>query len=52
MAIHAGGTLMRDTVRYALPFGPLGELAHRLLVKRDLERIFDFRQAAVLHKVK
>ena len=21
----AGGTLMRDTVRYALPFGPLGE---------------------------
>ena len=47
-----GGTLMRDTVRYALPFGPLGELAHRLLVRRDLERIFDFRQAAVLHKVK
>ena len=25
----AGGTLMRDTVRYALPFGPLGEVAHR-----------------------
>ena len=24
-----GGTLMRDTVRYALPFGPLGEVAHR-----------------------
>jgi ligand-binding SRPBCC domain-containing protein len=46
------GTLMRDTVRYALPLGPLGEIAHRLLVKRDLERIFDFRQRAVLHKVK
>src|SRR4051812_20455637 len=43
-----GGTLMRDTVRYALPFGPLGELAHRLLVRRDLERIFDFRQEAVV----
>ena len=24
----AGGTLMRDTVRYALPFWPLGEVAH------------------------
>ena len=34
----AGGTLMRDTVRYALPFGPLGEIAHRLFVARDLER--------------
>ena len=46
------GTLMRDTVRYALPFGPFGELARRLVVERDLERIFDFRQKAVLHKVK
>ena len=43
-----GGTLMRDTVRYALPLGSLGELAHRLLVRRDLAAIFDFRQSAVL----
>lgn len=43
----AGGTLMRDRVRYALPLGPLGELARRILVDRDLERIFDFRRAAV-----
>ena len=34
---------MRDTVRYALPFGPLGEVAHALSCARDLERIFDFR---------
>ena len=39
----AGGTLMRDTVRYALPFGPLGEVAHRLFVARDLAAIFDHR---------
>lgn len=40
-------TTMRDTVRYALPLGPLGELAHRLLVRRDLRRIFDHRALAV-----
>jgi ligand-binding SRPBCC domain-containing protein len=42
-----GGTIVRDEVRYALPLGPLGELAHRLFVRRDLERIFDFRHASV-----
>jgi ligand-binding SRPBCC domain-containing protein len=46
-SLAGGRTLMRDTVRYALPFGPLGEVAHRVLVKRDLERIFDFRRASV-----
>ena len=40
-------TLMRDVVRYALPFGPLGELSRKLLVERDLARIFDFRAAEV-----
>jgi ligand-binding SRPBCC domain-containing protein len=40
-------TLMRDTVRYELPFGRLGDIAHRLVVRRDLARIFDFRAAAV-----
>ena len=43
----AAGTLMRDTVRYAIGFGPLGELAHRLVVRRDLEAIFDFRARTV-----
>jgi ligand-binding SRPBCC domain-containing protein len=39
--------VIRDHVRYALPFGPLGRLAHALSVRRDLERIFDYRRAAV-----
>jgi hypothetical protein len=38
---------MTDTVRYALPLGPLGALAHRAVVRRDIERIFDFRARAV-----
>jgi len=38
-----GGTLMRDIVRYEMPFGPIGEIARRLLVERDLEGIFDYR---------
>ena len=50
-ATEDGATLMRDTVRYALPFGPLGELAHRLLVRRDLERIFAFRAAEVARRI-
>jgi ligand-binding SRPBCC domain-containing protein len=47
----AHGTLMRDTVRYALPLGPLGEVAHRLFVARDLRRIFDFRAGEVARRV-
>lgn len=42
-----GGTLVQDHVRYALPLGPLGELAHAAFVERDLARIFAFRYAAV-----
>lgn len=41
-----GGTLMRDSVRYALPAWPFGELARRF-VRSDLDRIFDFRHDAV-----
>ena len=46
-----GGTLMRDRVLYELPFGPLGEVAHALFVRRDLRRIFDFRQAIVARRL-
>jgi ligand-binding SRPBCC domain-containing protein len=41
------GTIVRDVVRYALPFGPLGELARRAFVERDLARIFDHRRRSV-----
>ncbi len=44
---RARGTVMCDRVRYALPLGPLGELARGAFVDRDLGRIFDFRRDAV-----
>lgn len=44
---HRDGTLIRDRVVYELPLGPLGELARALFVRGDLERIFEFRHAAV-----
>jgi len=46
-----GGTLVRDTVRYDLPLGPLGRLAHGAFVRRDLERIFDFRREQVARRL-
>lgn len=42
-----GGTLITDVVRYRLPLGPLGRLVHELIVRRDLDRIFDYRREAV-----
>jgi ligand-binding SRPBCC domain-containing protein len=38
-----GGTRLSDHVEYALPFGILGNLAHALIVRRDVEHIFDYR---------
>lgn len=43
-------TIVRDEVRYALPLGLLGELAHPF-VARDLGRIFDYRYGAVARLV-
>jgi len=44
----SGGTLVTDLVEYALPFGAVGRLIHRLQVARDLGRIFDYRSQRVL----
>ncbi len=45
--LDGGRTRMTDTVRYAIGFGPLGALAHRVLVRRDVEAIFDHRAAVI-----
>jgi len=45
-------TIIEDRVRYSIPFGPLGEIANRLLVERDLREIFDYRRDAVAREMK
>jgi ligand-binding SRPBCC domain-containing protein len=44
-------TIIHDHVRYAIPLGPLGSLAHILFVRRDLDRIFDYRRDAVADRI-
>ena len=39
-----GGTRMIDEIRYQMPFGPLGQIAHFVFVRRTLMRIFDYRR--------
>ncbi len=41
------GTQIRDVVRYRMPMGFLGIIAHRLFVSRMLGRIFDYRRSAI-----
>lgn len=40
-------TLVEDVVHYRLPFGLLGRIAHPIIVRPKLERIFSFRKMAV-----
>lgn len=42
-----GGTVVSDEVTYVLPMGPLGRLAHALMVKQQLLGIFRYRQEAL-----
>lgn len=43
---RGAGTLIEDQVRYRIPGGSLGRFAHPL-VRRELERIFRYRQTAI-----
>jgi ligand-binding SRPBCC domain-containing protein len=44
----ADGTEIYDHVRYRLFGGPLGAVVHRLLVRRWLDAIFDYRSDAMV----
>lgn len=40
-------THMRDIVQYALPVTGVSWLAHAMIVRKDLERIFDYRRTMI-----
>ena len=42
-----GGTQMRDQVDYEMPFWLFGAIARAFFVRRSLDRIFDYRNAAI-----
>ena len=42
-----GGVLMTDIVSYLPPFGFLGKIANRIIIRRKLEDIFSFRTVAL-----
>jgi ligand-binding SRPBCC domain-containing protein len=44
---EGSNTRIVDEVLYELPFGPIGRLVHRLKVKSDVEKIFDYREAKI-----
>lgn len=38
-----GGTMAKDRVRFRLPFGPLGNFVVRVFVRRNVQKIFEYR---------
>jgi ligand-binding SRPBCC domain-containing protein len=41
------GVLVKDEVKYELPLGILGNIAHSIFVKKKVESIFKFREQAL-----
>lgn len=41
------GVLVKDEVKYKLPFGIIGSIAHSLIVRKKIENIFQFRKEAL-----
>jgi ligand-binding SRPBCC domain-containing protein len=39
-----GGVEMEDIIDYKIPFGILGQLAHPIIVKKQLKQIFKYRE--------
>jgi ligand-binding SRPBCC domain-containing protein len=42
-----GGMLMTDQVHYAIPYGFIGRIANRLIVRKKLKDIFDYREKVI-----
>jgi ligand-binding SRPBCC domain-containing protein len=40
-------TLIVDQVEYEMPFGPLGRVAHKVFLRRQIQETFAFRQQEI-----
>lgn len=43
----SGGTIVQDHIVYAMPCGFLGHLLHRFVVRRQIEKIFQYREKKI-----
>ena len=48
---HPRGTLMRDTITFRSPFGPLGRLVDRLVLGRYMRRLIEQRNETLASEV-
>ncbi len=44
----AGGVEMEDIIDYKIPFGILGQIAHPIIVKKQLSQIFAYREQKLI----
>ena len=42
-----GGSEIKDKVRYSIPMGYLGQLIHKIWIKKYLEKIFEYRKKVI-----
>nr|WP_214653040.1 SRPBCC family protein [Mucilaginibacter segetis] len=43
----AGGTEMTDILHYAIPFGVIGRLSNKVIVDKQIKKIFNYRVKAI-----
>lgn len=42
-----GGVLMTDILNYAIPFWWVGQIANELFVRKEIEKIFNYRETVI-----
>lgn len=50
--MEAGELIMIDKVNYALPFGFLGRIVHKLFIRKKIEEIFNYRSEVLQKQIK
>lgn len=50
-AEHPSGTVMRDTITFHSPFGPLGRLVDRLVMREHLRRVIEERNDTIASEI-